>query len=85
MKTLKDKFVSEHLWYMVLAYLHDTKFQIVYDNKWETYDEKTGMPQFTLGWLNHEQFKYVVQTAVKYFIDQSKDITEENIEKYAEE
>lgn len=85
MKTLKDKFVAPHLWYMVLAYLHETGFQIVYDNHWETYDEKTGMPKFMLGWLNHEQFKYVVQTAVKYFIDQSKDITEENIEKYSDD
>ena len=85
MKTLKDKFVSAHLWYMVLAYLHETRFQIVYDNKWETYDEKTGFPQFKLEWLNYEQFQYVVQEAIKHFLNQSQDITEENIDKYAEE
>ena len=85
MKALKDKFVSPHLWYMVLAYLHESNFQIVYDNKWETYDEKTGLPQFSLEWLNYEQFCAVVDAAVKWFLDQSKDITEENIEKYSDD
>lgn len=27
MKTLKDKFVSDNLWYLVLAYMHDTVFK----------------------------------------------------------
>ena len=85
MKTLKDKFVSPHLWYMVLAYLNESKFQIVYDNKWETYDKVTGLPQFKLGWLNYEQFCVVVDAATKWFLDQSKNITEENIEIYAED
>lgn len=85
MKTLKDKFVSPHLWYMVLAYLHESKFQIVYDRKWATYDNVSGFPQFQLGWLNYEQFCTVVEAAINWFLDQSKDITEENIEKYAED
>ena len=51
MKTLKDKFVSEHLWYLVLAYMHDTE---------------------------------LVKDAVDFFLDQSQEITEENIEKFAE-
>ena len=29
MKTLKDKFVSDNLWYLVLAYMHDTEFRVV--------------------------------------------------------
>ena len=83
MKTLKDKFVSPHLWYMVLAYLDKSNYQIVYDNKWEIYDKETGCPMFCLKWLNYEQFCIVVDAAIKWFLSQSKDITEENIEKYA--
>lgn len=85
MKTLKDKFVSPHLWYVVLAYLHESRFQIVYDNHWETYDKESGHPLFYLEWLNYEQFRTVVDAAIKWFLDQSKDITEENIEIYAED
>ena len=85
MKTLKDKFVSAHLWYLVLAFLHESHFKIVYDNKWEKYDKDSGRPVFSLEWLNYEQFCMVVDAATKWFLEQSKDITEENIEKYAEE
>ena len=43
MKTLKDKFVSDNLWYLVLAYIHDTEFKVV--EKWTKYNER-GLPVF---------------------------------------
>ena len=45
MKTLKDKFVSDHLWYLVLDYMHDTRYKVV--EKWIRYDER-GSPYFIL-------------------------------------
>lgn len=83
MKTLKDKFVSDHLWYLVLAYMHDTGFKCV--EKWTRYDKKTGLPEFHLEWLTYEEFAELANDAVKFFLGESKDITEENIEKYAEQ
>lgn len=91
MKTLKDRFVSDHLWYLVLAYLHEVKFQWAFDRKLERYDENEPEstrymhPQFQLGWLDHEQFTELVNDAVKHFMAQAKEITEENIDLYAEE
>ena len=81
MKTLKDKFVSDHLWYIVLAYMHDTRFKVV--EKWTKYDER-GFPMFHLEWLTYEEFSQLAKDAVDFFLDQSQEITEENIEKYAE-
>lgn len=82
MKTLKDKFVSDHLWYLVLAYMHDTRFKVV--EKWTRYDKKTGLPEFHLRWLNYEEFSQLAKDAVKFFLTKSEDLTEENIDKYAE-
>ena len=90
MKELKDKFVSDHLWYMVLAYLHQVRFKWVYDRHLERYhyDESVPVhqrfPQFQLGWLTYEQFKELVKDATQFLLDQSQDITEETIDKYAE-
>ena len=84
MKELKNRFVSPHLWYFVLAYLDETDYQIVYDNHWERYDKDTGRPVFQLEWLMYEQFKTVVNAATEHFLSSSKEITEENIEKYSE-
>lgn len=90
MKELKDKFISAHLWYMVLGYLHDTDFKWVFDRNLERYDYDESVPvqqrfpQFQLEWLTYEQFQELVKDAVQFLLDQSKDITEENILKYAE-
>ena len=90
MKELKDKFVSDHLWYMVLAYLHQVKFKWVYDRKLERYDYDESVPkhqrfpQFHLDWLTYEQFQELVKDAVQFLMSQSEDITEETIDKYAE-
>ena len=81
MKTLKDKFVSDHLWYLVLAYMHDTEYKVV--EKWTKYDER-GFPVFHLGWLTYEEFSQLAKDAVDFFLDQSQEITEENIDKFAE-
>lgn len=91
MKTLKDKFVSDHLWYMVLAYLHQVRFKWVYDRHLERYDYPETIPphqrfpQFQLEWLTYEQFQELVNDAVQFLMSQSEDITEENIDKYAED
>lgn len=84
MKEIKDKFVPDHAWYFVLAYLHDTRFQPIYDRKLEKYDEKTGFPVFQIGWVDWETFKELLNEAVAYFTEHAEDITEENIDKYAE-
>ena len=90
MKALKDKFVSDHLWYMVLAYLHQVRFKWVYDRRLERYDYSETIPayqrfpQFQLEWLTYEQFQELVSDATQFLLSQSEDITEENIEKYVE-
>lgn len=89
MKALKDKFVSDHLWYMVLAYLNQVRFKWVYDRHLERYDYDESVPanqrfpQFKLEWLTYEQFQELVNDAVQFLLDQTEDITEENIERYA--
>lgn len=90
MKALDNKFISDHLWYMVLGYLHDTDFKWVFDRHLERYDYDESVPvhqrfpQFQLEWLTYEQFQELVKDAVQFLLEQSKDITEENILKYAE-
>jgi len=88
MKALKDKFVSDHLWYLVLSYLHQVKFKWVFDRHLERYDESLPIhqrfPQFQLEWLTYDQFQELVKDAVEHFQNQTEDITEETIEKYAE-
>ena len=81
MKYLKDKFVPDHLWYLVLAYMHDTRFKVV--EKWTKYNEK-GLPEFHLEWLTFDEFSQLAKDAVTFFLNQSEDITEENIDKYCE-
>ena len=86
MKALKDKFVSDHLWYLVLAYLHEVKFKWVYDRHLERYDENQPvhmrLPMFHLEWLDYEQFQELVKDVIEHFQNQTEDITEENIDKY---
>ena len=86
MKALKDKFVSDHLWYLVLAYLNQVKFKWVYDRHLERYDESVPihrrLPMFKLEWLDYGQFQELVKDAVEHFQNQTEDITEENIDKY---
>ena len=90
MKALKDKYVSDHLWYMVLTYLHQVKFQWVYDRHLERYDYDETVPphrrfpQFQLGWLTYEQFQELVKDATQFLLDQSVDITEETINMYGD-
>ena len=90
MKELKDKFVSDHLWYMVLGYLHDTGFKWVFDRHLERYDYDESVPlhqrfpQFQIEWLTYEQFQELARDAVEFLLGQSEDITEETIDKYAE-
>ena len=90
MKALKDKFVSDHLWYMVLAYLNQVRFKWVYDRHLERYDYDESVPvcqrfpQFQLEWLTYEQFQELVKDATQFLLDQSEDITEETIDLYAE-
>ena len=89
MKELKDKFISDHLYYMVLAYLHQVRYKWVYDRHLERYDYDESVPanqrfpQFKLEWLTYEQFQELVNDAVQFLMSQSEDITEENIERYA--
>ena len=88
MKALKDKYVSDHLWYMVLAYLHQVHFKWVYDRHLERYDYPDDVPanrrfpQFKLEWLTYEQFQELVTDAVQFLMNQSEEITEETIDKY---
>ena len=86
MTPLKDKFVSDHLWYLVLSYLNQVHFKWVYDRHLERYDESVPihrrLPMFKLEWLDYEQFQELVKDAVEHFQNQTEDITEENIDKY---
>ena len=81
MKTLKDKFVSDHLWYLVLAYMHDTEYKVV--EKWTRHDER-GFPVFHLGWLTYEECAQGAKDDVDLFLNQSQESTEESIERVAE-
>lgn len=86
MKALKDKYVSDHLWYMALAYLNQVNFQWAYDRHLERYDETLPKhqrrPMFRLEWLTYEQFLELIHDATQFLIDQSRDITEETIDMY---
>ena len=61
--------------------MHDTEFKVV--EKWTNYNER-GLPAFHLEWLNYAEFSQVAKDAVEFFLNQSQEITEENIEKFAE-
>jgi hypothetical protein len=90
MKELKDKFISDHLYYMVLAYLHQVRYKWVYDRHLERYDYDESVPthqrfpQFKLEWLTYDQFQELVSDATQFLLNQSEDITEETIDRYAE-
>jgi len=84
MKAIKDKFVPDDIWYFVLGYLNRTMYQPIYDRKLEKYDPKTGFPMFTMDWLPYDVFEVLAHEAVLYYMHHAEDITEENIDKYAE-
>ena len=85
MKELKDKFVPDDIWYFVLAYLNKTSFQPIYDRKLEKYSADTGLPIFSMSWLSYDVFEILAHEAVLYYMQHVEDITEENIDKYAEQ
>ena len=39
---------------------------------------------FHLEWLTYKEFSQLAKDAVEFFLNQSQEITEENIEKFAE-
>ena len=82
MKEIKDKFVSDHLFYLVLAYLDATDYEPIYKRKLEKYESNLTPPIFSLTWVDYSVFKELVSEAVSYFESKSEDITEETIEKY---
>lgn len=83
MKAINDKIVSEHLWYLCLAYLDDTNWKIVEEmGLFKT--DKDGWPVFKLESVNYEQFQKIVNAATKYFMDKSVELTLDNIDKYVE-
>lgn len=83
MKAIKDKFISDHLYYLVLAYLHETRFQPVRDMGMTRQNER-GREEFCTEWLDFEQFSKLAKDAIDHFMGQSKDMTLENIDLYAE-
>ena len=84
MKTIKDKFVPDDLWYFVLAYLNRTRYQPIYDRHLEKYDEKTGFPQYSMSWMESDLFEILAHEAVIYYMQHMEDITLENIDKYGD-
>ena len=82
MKELKDKFVSDHLYYLVLQYINDTEFEPIYKRHLERYESNLTPPTFSLSWVDYSVFKELVSEAVSYFESKSEEITEETIEKY---
>lgn len=72
MKQLKDKKVSDHLFYLVLAYLDDVDCKPIYDRHLERYDER-GRPMFSLRDIEYSDFIALVSEAVEYFKTQSED------------
>lgn len=72
MKQLKDKQVSDHLFYLVLAYLDETNCKPIYDRHLERYDER-GRTMFSLRDIEYSDFIALVSEAVEYFKTQSED------------
>lgn len=70
MKQLKDKKVSDHLFYFVLAYLDETDYNPIYDRHLEQYNED-GRPRFSLRDVEYSIFKELVDEAVVYFKNQT--------------
>ena len=73
MKTLKDIKVSDHLFYLVLTYLDETGYKPIYKRHLETYNEN-GRPMFSLRTIPYDIFIELVDEAVIYFKNQSKEI-----------
>ena len=69
MKTLKDIKVSDHLFYLVLAYLDETGCEPIYKRHLETYEN--GRPMFSLRTVSYDIFIELVDEAVIYFKKQS--------------
>ena len=85
MKALKDKFVQSDIWYFVASYLHDTNFTPIFRRKLEKYDKETGRPQFKMEWLDMQTFEELAKEAVTWYCTiRTEDMTEENIDKFAE-
>ena len=82
MKEFKDALISDNIHYFLLGYLHDTKFEPIYKRKLEKYDEKTGFPQFRTEWLTKEQVFELLQEALDFYKNDTKEISLENIETY---
>ena len=71
MKQLKDKQVSDHLFYLVLAYLDETDWDPVYNRNLEQYNED-GRPRFSLRDVEYSIFEELVDEAVVWFKGQTK-------------
>ena len=71
MKTLKDIKVSDHLYYLVLAYLDETGCEPIYKRHLETYGTN-GRPMFSLLSVSYDIFVELVDEAIIYFKNQSK-------------
>ncbi|MBO7451720.1 MAG: hypothetical protein J6U54_15355 [Clostridiales bacterium] len=71
MKQLKDKQVSDHLFYLVLAYLDETDRKTVYERHLEQYNED-GRPRFSLRDVEYSVFESLVDEAVVWFKSQTK-------------
>lgn len=90
MKEIKDRFVPANLWYFVCGYLNDTRYQPIFDRHLERYDEKVlgpygkPAPQYQMAWMDFELFQELAKEAVEYYASNAVEITEENIDKYAE-
>lgn len=83
MKAINDKIVSDHLWYLCLVYLNETTWKPIEDMGLMRYDSE-GWPTFKLEWLNWEQFQKISRDAVEYFINDNKELTLDNIDKFVE-
>lgn len=70
MKQLKDKQVSDHLFYLVLAYLDETDCKPIYDRHLEQYNED-GRPRFSLRDVEYSVFEELIDEAIKHFKNQS--------------
>lgn len=84
MKTIKDKFVPDDVWYFVRGYIEERDFKPIFDRHLEQYNDK-GFPLFTMEWLPYDIFEILAHEAVLYYMQHVEDITEENIDKYAEQ
>jgi len=72
MKQLKDKQVSDHLFYLVLAYLDETDWKPVFNRHLEQYNED-GRPVVSLmRSVEYSVFEELIGEAVVWFKSQTK-------------